>query len=135
MSRGRLYTFLMLACLAAYAWLGAGLSHGNGSVHVEVCLFKRLTGFPCPSCGSTRAILAFLNGNFSEAFHLNPLGILLLFILCMVPPWILMDLAAGKQTLLEFYRNAEAFMKQKRVFLPAILLVLANWGWNISKGL
>ena len=37
------------------------------------CGFLALTGVPCFTCGATRAGLAFLQGNFLEAWRLNPL--------------------------------------------------------------
>ena len=36
------------------------------------CLFKILTGFDCPSCGSQRALHALLNGHIYEAIMFNP---------------------------------------------------------------
>ena len=29
-------------------------------------------GLPCPGCGTTRALIYLLKGNFAEAFHINP---------------------------------------------------------------
>lgn len=37
------------------------------------CPFKALTGWPCVTCGGTRAALALLRGAPAEAFHFNPL--------------------------------------------------------------
>ncbi len=37
------------------------------------CPFNLLTGLDCPGCGNTRAVIAILNFNFTEAFSLNPL--------------------------------------------------------------
>jgi Protein of unknown function (DUF2752) len=37
------------------------------------CLFKALTGFTCPGCGSTRALHQLLHGHLFDAFSLNPL--------------------------------------------------------------
>ncbi len=37
------------------------------------CLFKQLTGFDCPGCGTARAIHAAAHGDFSAAFHYNPI--------------------------------------------------------------
>lgn len=53
------------------------------------CLFYQTTGFKCPGCGITTAILAILRGDFQAAFAANmglailsvPLGIFLLYIL------------------------------------------------------
>jgi hypothetical protein len=37
-----------------------------------VCLFRFLTGYQCPGCGSTRAMHQLLHGHFVAAFELNP---------------------------------------------------------------
>jgi hypothetical protein len=37
------------------------------------CVFKTLTGYPCPTCGSTRVLLDILHFNIVSAFHWNPL--------------------------------------------------------------
>ena len=36
------------------------------------CIFKMLTGYDCPSCGSQRVFHMLLHGNISSAFFLNP---------------------------------------------------------------
>ena len=42
------------------------------------CPFLAITGFPCLTCGATRATIAFLHGNFSLAWWWNPLAFLAL---------------------------------------------------------
>lgn len=37
------------------------------------CLFRMVTGFTCPGCGTTRALHQILHGHFETAFMLNPL--------------------------------------------------------------
>ena len=39
-----------------------------------ICLFKNLTGVPCPSCGMTRAFLFLGHGYVLKASALNPLA-------------------------------------------------------------
>jgi hypothetical protein len=41
------------------------------------CWFKQRLGFPCPTCGMTRSVLLSLHGQFTEAAHVNPAGLLL----------------------------------------------------------
>lgn len=36
------------------------------------CVFKALTGFPCPTCGSTRAVAHLAHADFRSAFAMNP---------------------------------------------------------------
>jgi len=38
------------------------------------CVFRSLTGIPCPTCGTTRAATAFLDGHLIAAFAANPLA-------------------------------------------------------------
>lgn len=37
------------------------------------CQFRRFTGFYCAGCGGTRALFAFLKGDFSQSWSMNPL--------------------------------------------------------------
>lgn len=39
---------------------------------VELCLFKRLTGIPCPTCGSTTGGMFILQGHFLRGWLANP---------------------------------------------------------------
>lgn len=39
---------------------------------VRVCLFRSVTGQPCPTCGGTRAGALLLQGRLADAFRLNP---------------------------------------------------------------
>jgi len=40
------------------------------------CVFRGLTGVPCPTCGTTRAATAFLNGELTTAIAANPMAAL-----------------------------------------------------------
>jgi hypothetical protein len=39
------------------------------------CLFRALTGWQCPGCGSARALHALLHGQLTDALRLNPLAV------------------------------------------------------------
>jgi len=41
---------------------------------VPPCLFRSMTGLPCPTCGSTRAVLALARLDLAGAVALNPLA-------------------------------------------------------------
>lgn len=55
--------------LLALAPLGAGLARA-----LPACPVKRLTGWPCPGCGTTRAALAWAELDPAAAFAANPLA-------------------------------------------------------------
>lgn len=136
MSKKGLYGLLIIACIAGYIWLYFGLTLKQPeSVATGACLIKHITHIPCPSCGSTRSVISIIKGDFSGAFLLNPLGYLVALIMLIVPLWILFDLSTKKETLLKFYYRIEHKLKNPKYAIPLIIMVLANWIWNIKKGL
>ena len=62
--------------LLALLFLGRFLAvRASGfSTGPSVCLFRNVTGLPCPFCGSTRSVGHILQGEFSHALYSNPLG-------------------------------------------------------------
>ncbi|WP_318349878.1 DUF2752 domain-containing protein [Aquipluma nitroreducens] len=136
MVRNRLYVLVSTACATGYIWLFINY-HRNISESIEpgVCLFKRITGIPCPSCGSTRSVLSILKGDFVGALFWNPFGVIIMSILILAPLWILYDIVLRKDSLLQVYNRSEIFLRQKWIAIPLILLVILNWIWNIYKGL
>lgn len=72
--RGKLDAAIALGTIAAFVlcahWMG-----------IVVCPLRRFVGIPCPTCGSTRAVLRLVRGDFAGAFALQPLvtGLLLSF--------------------------------------------------------
>lgn len=51
----------------------AVLATRAGELPAWGCAFKAVTGWPCITCGSTRAVLALLRGDLVAAFVANPL--------------------------------------------------------------
>lgn len=44
--------------------------------YLPPCALRTLTGVPCPTCGTTHAAVALLEGRLAEALHANPLAAL-----------------------------------------------------------
>ena len=44
----------------------------------SICIFKNLTGLSCYGCGMTRAVFYALHLRFQEAWHFNPLFVVVL---------------------------------------------------------
>lgn len=135
-TRSRLYALLLIACLAGYIWLYLSITqNGVESRLMEGCLVKHLTHIPCPSCGSTRALISMIQGDFLQALILNPFSYLIAGVLILIPFWIMIDFLRRKNTLFIFYQKAETYLKKPKYAIPLILLVAINWVWNILKGL
>ena len=136
MNRNKLYDFLSTACIVGFVWIVFSYSQNvTNDGDLGVCLFKRVTHLPCPSCGSTRSVLSILKGDFSGALIWNPIGYLLMFFLMVTPIWIFLDTIRNKSTLFICYRKGERILQNKWVACLAILAVVLNWIWNIYKDL
>lgn len=133
--KSSLYLLLAIACLAGYIWVFINYDANGVTATHSVCLIKNATNIPCPSCGSTRSVVSLVNGDLKGAITHNPLGIFLVLILLITPFWLLYDVAFQKDSLFKFYRKFEVVLQQKHVAIPAIAMVMANWAWNIYKGL
>jgi hypothetical protein len=132
MKRNRLYLILGIVCVVGYSWIFfAAKRFGTGTLHL--CYFKTVFGIPCPTCGSTRAVLTLLRGDFVGSLLLNPIGIVLATIAIVLPLWLGYDLLMKKATLFVAYQKAERTVRVKWVAALLIALVVANWIWNFYK--
>lgn len=70
-------TFLLawLVVVWVSTWLHAGWLKGSELELISLCLFKNLTGFPCPGCGMGHSLIAAVQGNWRAAWRYHPLGI------------------------------------------------------------
>jgi hypothetical protein len=123
--------------MAGYVWIYAAFdkypdSSTNG---FGGCLIKHVTNVPCPSCGATRSAISFLKGDFAASLAWNPVGIILVCIGLVVPVWILADVISKKESFFKFFGKTEILFRKRMIAVPAIGLILANWIWNIYKGL
>lgn len=130
----RIYLLLGGLALAGHAWLLYYLVWGGPEESsLLACPTRRLTGIPCPACGTTRSAAALSHGQFELALWTNPLGYLALAFMLAIPIWIAYDLLTKSQSLKNAYQQAEANLKRPQFAWPFALLLLANWIWNIFK--
>lgn len=132
MSKNKLYSLLLIACSAGLIYLLYQLYYTESNTY-SVCIIKNISGFPCPSCGATRAVQLLFKGDFMGSILMNPFGIIISAILTLLPFWIVIDLILKKETFYTFYNKMECLLKQKKIAIPLIILVLLNWIWNINK--
>ncbi|RYE25068.1 MAG: DUF2752 domain-containing protein [Sphingobacteriales bacterium] len=129
----RFYFFIAGLLTAGWAWLAINsLLHAHHAI--DICLFKRFIGIPCPSCGTTSAILLLLHGSWQGAFANNLLAYPALLGMVVLPLWIVIDIAKKRATLYKAYTQFEQQCRTHPVLLLIILTpIAANWLWHLYK--
>lgn len=98
-------------------------------IPLTLCVFKGLTGLPCPTCGSTRVLGRLFALDFAGAFAMNPFTTL---VTVLVAAWAVADLA-----LLPRRRALDLDVPKRFGFalrVGALVLFLANWVYLIAAG-
>jgi hypothetical protein len=97
-----------------------------------LCLTHALTGFPCPGCGSFRALSLFIGGHLKQAFLMQPLMTALFTLV------LLSSLTAGILWLLRLpVPNPPRIPSRLNALLIglATLLMLLNWLYLVAAGI
>ncbi len=118
------------ASLLALAWMaiwGARIL-GRWLVLMPACLFHQLTGLPCPTCGATRATLAFAQGDWLAALQWNPV-IVLIYAALLAASVLMILLALINKPLGS--RGLEAALTRARWWMAGA--VAANWIYLLLK--
>ena len=91
------------------------------------CVFKGLTGVPCPTCGATRAVVHLAQGELSASLILNPLVVLCLVIASAIFFYSLITLVLDVPRVRVILSDREKNIARSAV----VALVLANWCYLI----
>lgn len=94
----------------------------------DTCLFKIITGLPCPSCGMTHAFINLGHCHVQEAFFDNLMGPVVYFALFVIFIISVYALATKKPLLSILWRKW-----QRHVFISVVTLATISWIWNIYK--
>lgn len=96
------------------------------------CIFRNLTGAPCPACGTIRAILLALRGDFFSSLSTNPYGLLSLLVLLSANIWLAYDLVKRRDTISPALGGLECYLKRHRgLVLLLLLLAIGLWVYRI----
>jgi hypothetical protein len=116
--------------LATVLGLVVGASLLIHAARLSFCPLKRLTGFPCPTCGSTRAFLSLARGNFATAWTFNPLAAVMFSLLGL---YALTALTFWLTT-----RRIPVMLASRktwcRLAVGLLLLAIINWIFMIVRG-
>ena len=134
MSRNKLYSILILACSFGLIYLLINTVTKQNET-IRVCFIKSVTGIPCPSCGSTRAIQLIFQNKWIDSLAMNPFGIVAAVLMIVIPTWIFFDVVFKKETFFKWYKKMEVIIRKPWLATILILVVLLNWIWNIYKNL
>ncbi|MFA5044030.1 MAG: DUF2752 domain-containing protein [Kiritimatiellia bacterium] len=99
-----------------------------------ICVFRRLTGYPCPTCGLTRGFVTMAHGQWADVLHACPLAAVLYAATALI-------FAINAAALLCGVRLTPGLWLQwrARVWVALLcffgLLILSNWLYRLALGL
>ncbi len=124
---GRLPLGAVFGTIGALGATAVGLL-GLDRLPFTVCLFKALTGLPCPTCGSTRAVGRLVHLDLAGAIAMNPLATIGAAVLAI---WAVTDfglLARGRALDVEVGRPLGRLVR-----VLAVAAVAANWVYLLAS--
>jgi hypothetical protein len=90
---------------------------------LDTCLFHRLTGYSCPTCGTTRGLLALARGAWRESLAWNPMT---------MTGAVIGSMAVLSRVLTARTVEFQFTPREKRALIIAGLVLLGvNWAWLI----
>jgi len=91
------------------------------------CAFERNYGLPCPTCGWTRAINAFIEGKIIKAFYIQPAAAAGCIILLWIGFFSLLSACLGVNS---------PFLPPVRLwqlkYIIAVLVIIIGAGWAVT---
>ncbi len=98
------------------------LGHYYG-ISPDLCLFHRLTGYSCPTCGTTRGLLALARGDWHQSFLWNPMT--------MVGGWMLAFVLAGRAVTGRMVAVEFTPLERRVLGFFGLAILVVNWAWLI----
>ncbi|MHC4423452.1 MAG: DUF2752 domain-containing protein [Planctomycetota bacterium] len=126
------FVFLAVVALLASFWL-ASTERINTDRLFEPCGFKQWCDLPCPTCGMTTSILAFVRGQFFRSFYIQPTAALLCCIL-VVTAFLAFPIAVFG-VYFGFLKRFFAEVKIRHVILAIIIIVVAGWAVTLARAI
>lgn len=115
---GIIYGSIALLCVLAVKYLP--IAHLAPS-----CVFRGMSGFPCPTCGTTRALLSLAEGNFIDALTMNPLSVVVVSAAIASSLYGIVSLLFGIRRMTFSFSERES----NGMRITAVMIMLLNWGY------
>ena len=92
------------------------------------CGMRKLTGYPCLSCGMTRSFDWFARGRILDSLLINPLGFLLALASVVGAAYLVLRPLRLPRLELQLSERAGLWLR-----VATIALVLANWSYLVAR--
>ncbi len=129
-----------LVFLAVVAFFGLFWLAANGKIDIgrwlAPCGFKQKYDLPCPTCGITTSVLAFVRGKIfgrDGAFYIQPAAALLCCMFLIIA--FLAFLMAVFGVYFGFIKRFFAEAKIKYIILVLIIIIAAGWAVTLARAL
>lgn len=130
--RSRLRVYAWPAIALAFWFIGVGAAYVLGRAsgrEIPTCMFKRMTGWPCATCGGTRTAGLLAEGDLLGAFAMNPLVALFLIVFPLLAGVWIWRFSRGVA------RQPRMSKRQSAFYLVLFLVALAlNWWYVAAMG-
>jgi hypothetical protein len=91
----------------------------------SLCLFNKIVGFPCPTCGLTRSLYSLTTGNLAQSIRFNPLGLVLGIFIAL---W-----ALGRINVISLLKRIESTKIEGKTKYFVFAFLLLFWGFNVIR--
>ena len=115
--------------VVAILLLVAALVDPDHPAPIDVCLWKRFTGWPCPTCGLTRAVCHAMRGEWAASLHFHPAGLLVVAGLAGWAVWSACEAWRGRPIL-----EAAREWSGTAVLRASVAVSLASWTIRLVSG-
>lgn len=93
-----------------------------------ICLFKNITGLPCPGCGMTHAFFDFIRLDFKAAYYHNAFSVLFYSVFfLMIFAELLFKISKNKYLISWIQKN------KKTIIILAAIISGINWSINLYR--
>ena len=117
------------AALIAVVLIASALTEAPAHLPFTPCIFRNLTGLPCPGCGMTRGFVAMGHGRIGDAWRANPLAPFAYVFACGY--LVLFVLGRRFPALAERWRVSERV--RWSIYAAVLLAVLASWSITLAR--